>query len=422
MESKYYWPLKFFGYKFLVNQEKTTNPGLQEIIISVSNLDINQNIIRKQAPFYKNKKFTDIINIFYIFIILVIIGWPYIYIILESIIQADFTYITSQFFTLLFLVQFICGIKFFNSDFFVIIPGIFDKYKYKNKIQIGYIIGTIISTCLGITYIIILFYLVNQDIFYQFYISTNNLAIKIIILIGILSNKIFQYNTFFINLITISCILKIHHNRIKNYKTKMENIISDDIKKIKIDILIKDYSDMKSFHSDTISALNSIFSSITMLGILGCLFTTLNYGTNFVTWLTAFDISCFVIVEIIFIYIIGKLKDSISYIKYLIDSPKFTDIFLNRNNNLNPELKLNKKSSMEQNIIFIKEKSILTVIKSLENSDSLDWIILNDKLSEEWDNFYIFGFEFDDLTIIQKLFSIIIGFILMTKIGEQLNI
>lgn len=79
------------------------------------------------------------------------------------------------------------------------------------------------------------------------------------------------------------------------------------------------------------------------------------------------------------------------------------------------------KPDLNKKINIIKTILLRTSITTNENANELDWIILYSKLSEDWENFKVFGFEIDDATIIQKLIIVIFGFIGILRLNNKMG-
>ena len=118
--------------------------------------------------------------------------------------------------------------------------------------------------------------------------------------------------------------------QIDMYKTKLELIINGNNNDITISDMIIEYTELQSYHELAVSSLNRIFSSITVIGLLGCYFTFMNFYDNYVGIYTYVDIVLYIIIEGIYIYAINKIKNTINDIKTIIGSPRFVMKFLKK--------------------------------------------------------------------------------------------
>lgn len=103
--------------------------------------------------------------------------------------------------------------------------------------------------------------------------------------------------------------------------------------------------------------------------------------------------------------------------------------------NLIPDLKLNGKCVNSKTIIdtveqmqnsddtnkkidFIKNISFRTMVTATENGISMDWIILDKKLSDPWERFVVCGFEINDSQLFQQLLAMALSFLGLLGISK----
>ena len=55
-----------------------------------------------------------------------------------------------------------------------------------------------------------------------------------------------------------------------------------------------------------------------------------------------------------------------------------------------------------------------------ENAESLDWVVLNNKLGGAWENFKLFGFDIDDSTLAKKTIAVVTGLIMLLHLNNSL--
>ena len=185
--------------------------------------------------------------------------------------------------------------------------------------------------------------------------------------------------------------------------------MNTNIKELHIGSIIKDYTELKSQHS-----------SVMLIGIISTYYILINYSSTNIDIFTYINLAFFILVEILYIYSIARIKNASSNIKSAVNSIKFTNVFIARNDiegfvsdtyehysktrksvniakdknkdNKNKDNK-NKDDEKEKLIIedividkkidYIKDKALRIIIKTSENADSIDWMILNTKLAEE---------------------------------------
>ena len=268
---------------------------------------------------------------------------------------------------------------------------------------------------------------------------------KIVLTIILFISKFYSYGVFFINLTIFSSTFIIHSIEIKSYTERLESYVDNNEDSLTIESITKDYSELKTQHTQSVVKLNNIFSSVTIFGIIGSYFITINFDTNFISPLHFVDACCFLITEIVYIYSISRVKLNVSDIQSIINSPKFVSRYLSRVHleeftgeltsssitdsgsiieehkilkTIKKSKKLEKDKNLNHKINFIKDISLRSLIKGHENAEGIDWIILNFKLGGNWENFKLLGFDIDDDTLIKKTFAVVIGLIMLLNLNN----
>ncbi|QKF93979.1 hypothetical protein QKU48_gp0521 [Fadolivirus algeromassiliense] len=498
----------FIGDK-LINKQNDIESGSIEITIQ------NDRVIKKVSEphivWYRNRIVKNIINWIYMVFVLCAVSWPCIFSIGKSIKESDAKYFFSNMFAFMYLSQYIIGIILYRNKFFSDSMKDTDE-KNKVLLLLIYIVSCILVIILTVTSIMLLLFSVNINIFSDIYRNANA-AEKVFLVIGIAIEKFYSYNIFFVNVIAFSYILIEHSKSIKSYKKKLNQIVKENINDISITDIIKEYTELKEYYSNSVRRLNNLFTSITIFGLFGCYFTIMNYDNKFIGVFTYIDVVCFIGVEAIYIYSINRIKKAANDIKDIISSTRFVIRFLDRselsniygdiyenynknNSKDNEEEKIYIKDEIDKDPVldknkpktgkkekqklsvtntddtdnklhqlpntkenikvtprFISPRSInrqiimetldevsrnqpdinkkINIIKTIllrtsittnENAIELDWIILYNKLLEDWENFKVFGFEFDDASIIQKLTIIVLGLIGILQLNDKIGL
>lgn len=474
----YTYFLKIYGLEVLISDHKNCNrnisnhdieqPQEREIILEIDpSNNIRKTVIEEKKSLIKNNIIKYPINVSYIILIVCILSWLIIASIVESIIMGDGRYFTSNMFTIMYLFQYIAGLLFYRETFFKdAIKGMSDHHIKLLLLYIGSLVLSLIMSSLGV---VILLNNLNVTIYDKFYRESNNVG-QVFISILLFINRFYAYNIFFVNVITFSSILINQRSKINNYKSKLNEIITNNNNDITISDMIIEYTELQAYHKRAVESLNKIFSSITVVGLIGCYFTILNYSTPFVGIFSYIDISFYIIIEIVYIYSISGIKRTIDDIKKIIGSPKFVIKFLNKSelNNINgdvyknyidvignvdnnPDIELfdinrnitNRTSEykrseivqiiqndlrsndsmrdMNKKVDVIKNMLYRNIILSNENSIDLDWIILYDKLLEPWECFNIFGFDIDDNQLVQKFIFVAFGLLGILRLNAKIG-
>lgn len=357
-------------------------------------------------------------------------------------------HILVNIFSYQYLIQYGLAILYYRTKHFKNTLLIFKPYKVYLKYV--YTSGVIISIILSIITVIV-FMKVRDEEVYSIITYEVNVKVKIIVIIMIFLNRLYSYNVFFTNMIFFATTFIVQSINIKKYSEKLGELINKNLNNLTIQSFIKDFTEIKELHTNSVENMNNIFSCMTMLGIVACFYIYTHLLSGYVSIISYFDVVCFVVSEGIYIYAITRIKDSVSNISDVINTSKFIDIFLTRNylediygdiyDNYATEtysklvlskrrsvsdMKDIKKDNSERNlkkdnkkIDYIKDLSMRNVIMLKETSNSVDWIILNEKLNAPWSSFKILGFEINDADLFKKIIVIIGGFIMIMDINNM---
>ena len=434
--------LKLYGLKFLFDKKSAENQDIEfnEIVVSIgSNGELEQAIDPKKNNCLNNKMTLKIVGILYFSLIICLLSWQCIYSIVRSIIELNGKYLTASIFSFVYLGQLISGAIFYNRSYFE--KTIIKIKEYHTTILIMFIIATTISIILALVAIILLidgYEIINYTLLYN---SATN-GQKVILTIILFIESLYAYNIFFVNTIIFSIFLHYQRIGISKYLEKMETLIDGNIQDMTIGSVIDEFAKMQSHYKKSVDNMNNIFTSITVIGIVGSYFVVINIGTSFVTIYSYINFALFLIIEAVYIFSINKINDRKGDIKTLIGSSMFVSKFLNRND-LGPiygdTYELGKSRKINSTIIngmtdedldndknkkidLIKNMTFRSIIISNENGISLDWIVLYNKLSENWQPFKLFGYDFDDTQIVQKLAVVIFGLSAIIRINVKIGV
>jgi len=431
-----------FCRKNIFDQNNEKEIELKNVVINVDkDFNIEKKVTEEKSSIIKRSFVKIPSNILYFVFVLIAISWHFIYSIYKAIEEKEMRYITSNIFTFLFIMQFFLGIIYYQKSHFT---KTIKRYKsYTIYIIIAFITMLMITIIICIASLVLLISGININIYSEIY-QDLNITGKIFLGIALLIDNFYSYNIFFSNLIIFSVIFVSHSIEIKKYTERLEEYVNNNEEELTIESIIKDYSELKTQHTFSVSNLNNIFSSITILGILSGYFIMINFGTKFVGILHFIEFICFVITESVYILSISRVKMYVSDITTLINSPAFVSRFLSRIeleeyiSGANIDLKSSKSNAIvgtlkEVNvdnnddddkkikIDIVKDLSIKNMIINHENADNLDWLILNDKLKGSWENFNLFGFEIDDSTLLKKTIAISAGIIMLLHLNNSVT-
>lgn len=324
---KYYnFFYKLYGLQPIIKPRKDDN--VKEIVFEVNDLDIvSNNYVYKDSPLYQNIVVQYIVNYMYMFFVFSLLAWPCVYTVVKAIIEKDIGYFFTSMFIYMYLFQYIFGIILYNKSYIYASYRDLDKYdKYILYCKIGALVVSISLTTLSIVFPL-------EDISTSVYYDTyNNLSTwgKILLVLLVSLGRFYSYSIFFTNLITFGVIFCNHSKILETFKNNLEKIMDNDNSNITVRNIIEDYTEIRSAHSASIDKMNNIFSSLTVLGIIGCYFTIMYSDSEFVGAFTYIDIVCFAIIEIIYIFIINRIKCRISNMKDFVNSYFFMRKFLEK--------------------------------------------------------------------------------------------
>jgi len=442
--SVYIYFLKIFGFRGLISKTdipEDSKEKEQHDILEI-NIDKNHNLEiknkHKQKTLYRTKYFRIPFNILYITFVLCNIIWPCLYIIVLIIMRYDLKYLYSNAFTYLFLIQYIIGLRYHHKDHF---STKLKKHRTASIIIIGILLlGLIVSITLSIGFILLIVYGINMNLYTDLYNGSNTIG-KIFLCISIFINKIYAYNTFFINMITFVTVFTTHKVDIQNYTTILDSYIEHNENGLTIKSITGNYIELKEKYSESINLLNNMFTMLTLFGIIGSFFTIKYYNTSYVDPFHYISIVFFLLTGAIYIYVMRVVKYTVLHISSNVNSSKFSNRFLKRSFledlvllddaydkenteflNVGPKISMRYVKLVQgtddnnRKLDSIMDIVMRLIIKISENSEGTDWIILDKKLGGEWEKFNLFGFDIDDDTLMKKIIAIICG------IGMILNL
>lgn len=469
--------LKTYGLQELISINKSydndDNDDQSVELNSVAiEIDSDQNVVKKivdeNTSFYRSSLLRLPFNILYFLFVTTLISWSFVYAIIQAAKEKDIRYLTSNVFTALFVIQYFLGMLYYRTSHYK--KTMKRNKTYAKYITIGsYVLG-IVSLLIAASAVALLLFEINVNTYTEIYKDTNT-VFKVFIGIALFLDQFYSYGIFFTNLIVFTSVFIIHSLQVRKYTEKLDKNVENHTEELTIESIIKDYSSLKSQHTKSVLTMNNLFSSITLLGLISAYFMTINFDTKFVGILHYVEIVCFLITECVYIYAISRVKLSVSTIDAIINSAKFITRFLSRSemeqfageyvvgddksesgvrlrkgskskqkprkglpmiSSLDPSCRSTKdlKQSLLANnrnvvnsrhkIDLIKDLSMRSVIKNHENAESLDWVVLNNKLGGAWENFKLFGFDIDDSTLAKKTIAVVTGLIMLLHLNNSL--
>ncbi len=405
--------LHFFGYSLYLDSGNDHQNPLQIGIISTSDNDnvfipmmINNSENKLSCKSYLKLYMKYMYNA----LIFSLISWSFIFSIMLSILNHDFNCAGQYSFQLIFSIQYIIGIWYFNDSHFFDTLKIVEKLK--NQLKIALPIAIILAIIISIGAVVIAIHNISLSegtVMFVFYKEMTPLLAVVIF-----AQSFFSYATFLINTTAFVLIVLHHKNDIASYAQKINIHISSQVTLINtITTANNDISKMNIDFEKSVEKLNWFFSSLSVLGIINIFLITkfLNSSGSNLNYIDILNISLFIIVEYTYISFAQKLRYSIEDISANIQRPMRANNYLKRSTS---EKKFHNTQQVDNFTIY--EAVIDMSINVTEISEYFVWGILKDTLSVKWANFEFFGIQIDDTSLTQKLFGGIITLLIAKNI------
>lgn len=355
-----------------------------------------------------------IIDILYKIFVGGILIVPSIIVLYYAIINKDIKYALTNIFLILPIIQYITGIIYQQSKHFNI------TLKRNAQIiehgNIIYIIPIIVSGIISIIMSILLIKKKNLSVFSKI-MGKYGIVEKVLVTLFTTIHFFYSYIIILTNFIIFGITFILHYNNISKYHTTLTDHFNTKSTIIPLDGITKEHSEIKSYHADSVNKFNNIFSTLTIIGFIGSYYTIAYYNTSYIGIYDYIYTGTFFLIELMYIYIIHRVKQIVSDILKLMSSEKIIHIYLTKRVIYNNE-ETDNEFSMEKTVTELKKISNDIFINVIENSRNLSWQILKETLSESWESFTVCGFEIDDATIINKLVAIIVGVLMILNVGN----
>lgn len=202
--------------------------------------------------------------------------------------------------------------------------------------------------------------------------------------------------SFFIHVALFIMVFRQHCETMRKF---IKKIRKDDKGDLSINELSVTILDMKHELKISIDHFKNFFSALTLLGAVSFGFMVERFKEYDLEGLPWISMTLYILFQGLFMMIINKLDDYKDEVVGYIRSAKFVKRYLSRTTL--------KGESFQDNVKFI------TLGIAEENSTTLDWLVINDVLSEGWSQFTVLGIPVNDGTLIKRgiaLVTLIISF------------
>ncbi len=180
--------------------------------------------------------------------------------------------------------------------------------------------------------------------------------------------------------------------------------------------MIQDFTLLKSDHASSIDKLNNIFSGLTIIGLISSYFIIINYFDGYNSILNYIDLALYIILQVSYIYVISMVGNSVSDMKSIVNSTNFINRYLSRTSL--DTFYYDEEIGDKDQLVLLRDMNVRTMIKNNENAESIDWIVLNTKLSEQWETFELLGYKMDDTTLIQNIIGLSGGIFMILGLNK----
>lgn len=377
--------LRCFGLIPLMDQaDSETNIVIDEesgVIKSVTT--IHDNIWRK------------ILNYTYKFLIICIISWYPAACIIISGKERNDDHVRSNIFSIMAPIQYMWGVIYYGGRTFIEHKAdkIIDK---RSSIAISV---SIVSILMTITVITLIAKDTKMSVYGILYDGTHDVS-RVFYMILVSCDRLLSYGIVFINTTIFMIMLSHHKNEIKEFSNNLILLTESD-QFVDISTIIADFARVKEGHSRTVRAMNALFSSITIIGLLALFFISLK-NTDDIGPLQYMHTVIFVTLEVLYFYIISVLKSTIDDIKKYVIDKKFIDKYMTIGHNNIYIQDGTVDDSIVDDIDVITNITRLTLSEIQNQTQFVNWRLMRNTLSGEWEKFNIMGIDIDDTKVVQQ--------------------
>ena len=271
----------------------------------------------------------------------------------------------------------------------------------RNYYNLSLLYGTIISLLLSIIFTILAYYNRNIDIITDSINNKNHINCFITFFYIFYSSQIKYF--VLINFLFIFYTITIY---LKDYTDDLNDT------EYNISIICQQFLEIRHKYNITIEQFNSLFSTFIIFNFIIAYFSIyLIYDGNYELSLIR-SLIYFVVSTSIFHLILHRIGESIKNLKITIDNNRFIRMFLDRNQIHEINYDFENINEIPINQLCMRNHMI-----EVENGNSIDWIIINYTINQEWNTFDILSFDWSNYSIIFRFIS----FIIILWIGNHVS-
>jgi hypothetical protein len=339
--------LKFSGYVY--NNGDNIHPEPLNIDYGKNNIFVARHIKGKN-----NKCDIRILYKVYNLLICLLMLWPVVYGLYLSIVKSEFSDFGRTWFQIIYVVLYYYGICYFNKNHFY--ENIVVNSKLMEFVKLYIPLTSIL--CIVLTLINVLSITIFDSylhIYTDIYDMSNSIQ-KVFVVILLILESIYSYQTFTINACIFVVNMRYHRNSVSEYKKNLSEYIKNSMSTIrKLNIIAIEYSLMKDKFDQTVELLTPFFSFLNFLGFLTLYFY---FNVDDITNSEIINIILFLLVDVIYVDSIQKMYSNISGISDIIGSTSVIATFFGNKKNIVSNLNTMKvKVNKNQNEVVIHPPS-----------------------------------------------------------------
>ena len=348
--------------------------------------------------------FYQILDWGYFSLVLSIVGWRVVFGIVQAIIQSDIKIWTKDFLILMVVVQLIAGRVYFSKNHYDQLTRMEPKPTLE-KVSITTI--TVISLIVAIIGCICLFFDVPIN-GYSIVFSHSDDIQKGFLTVLLFFNFWISYLIYTLNCFSFIRIFISIQEQMISFRDNLDKMIQGS-ESITLNSVAEDFARLKLTYKTAVQKTSMTFSSLNLFGALGSTFIIVNIGnSSLIGSFQYLDMTIFIMVELVYLYVIQKTTSIKSSIKQLPYEETSIRKYLSR------------YISPDESVI--SDVSFLLYQRSSENAVVIDWIALNSLFKTEFEKFQIFGFEIENTLFFQKAIALLVGVAISFRLFSYLGL
>ena len=399
--------LKFNGYFDIIDKPKQPD---REVVIE--NGLVEERDVDVKLKWYQHKLSRFIINYFYKILTFAIHFVLPIYGLTKAIKHNDIYIFTSNLINFIFLTQYIAGSRYFRKDHFKTIKQDSDLKPCYLCLILSLIVSTVYCIMLGNGIELVLYSDMRRRA---------NLAGKVFTYFLLFFEKLYAYSVLFTNLWVFVKVFTFIDKTIENFLKDFENILESG-ERLEISTIISEFSIIKTDHKYAVESINCIFSDIIIVSFISGYFVAFKSNHDEIGVTQYINVVLCALSLIYYFIIINRVKNNVEDIKSLVNTEKFYKMYKeNVNMNSVEDFKIKTIKDVVKKVVGNdnskdEEYIFRTAVTTSVNQYLSEWLIIDAKLSNEWETFTVFGFDVDDSSLLQKGLGLIVAFFMITNL------